>query len=67
MAEIMPECQPHKGPDMAKTQLNCTKPLTNLDIKELQKALRLAAKNAHHMAIAFGLKVPTEKRTQLPK
>lgn len=52
---------------MAKTQLNCTKPLTNLDIKELQKALRLAAKNAHHMAIAFGLKVPTEKRTQLPK
>jgi hypothetical protein len=63
----MPESQRHKGPDMAKTQTNCTNPLTNLDIKELQKALRLAARNAHRMAIAFGLKVPTEKRTQLPK
>jgi hypothetical protein len=52
---------------MATTQTNCTNPLTNLDIKELQKALRLAAKNANRMAIAFGLKVPTEKRTQLPK
>lgn len=45
---------------MAKNQTSSTTQPIIAESKELQKALRLAAKNAQRMANAFGLKVPTD-------
>lgn len=46
---------------MAKNQTSsATEPIVT-EPKELQKALRLAAKNAQRLASAFGLKVPSAK------
>jgi len=52
---------------MAKTQENRPEPLISPTSKSLQKALRLAAKNANRMANVFGLKVPVEKNVPVQK
>lgn len=46
---------------MAKNQTSSTTHPIIAETKELQRALRLAAKNAQRLADAFGLKVPTAK------